>query len=47
VVEVYVDDPVITDSDCDNIKLFEEELVAAFKLSDIGLLHYYLCIEVK
>jgi hypothetical protein len=47
VVGVYVDDLIITGSDRDNIKSFKEEMAAAFKMSGIGLLHYYLDIEVK
>jgi hypothetical protein len=47
VVGVYVDDLIITGSDCDNIRSFKEEMTAAFKMSDLGLLHYYLGIEVK
>jgi hypothetical protein len=47
VVGVYVDDLVITGSDCDDIKSFNEEMTVAFKMSDPSLLHYYLGIEVK
>jgi hypothetical protein len=47
VVVVYVDDLVITISDCNNIKLFKEDMAATFKMSYLGLLHYYLDIEVK
>jgi hypothetical protein len=47
VVGVYIDDLIITSSDCDNIKLFKEEMSAAFKMNDLDLLHYYLGIEVK
>jgi hypothetical protein len=47
VLGVYVDDPVITGSDRDNIKSFKEEMAAVFKMSNLGLLHYYLSIEVK
>jgi hypothetical protein len=47
VAGVYVDDLIITGSDRDDIKLFKEEMVATFKISDLGLLHYYLGIEVK
>jgi hypothetical protein len=47
VVGVYVDDLVITDSDRNDIKSFKDEMVATFKMSDLGLLHYYLSIEVK
>jgi hypothetical protein len=47
VVGVYVNDIIITSSDRDNIRSFKEEMVAAFKMSDLSLLHYYLGIEVK
>jgi hypothetical protein len=47
VVGVYIDDLIITGSDRDNIRSFKEEMASAFKMSDIGLLHYYLDIEVK
>jgi hypothetical protein len=47
VVGVYVDDLIITGSNRDNFRLFKEEMAAAFKMSDLGLLHYYLDIEVK
>jgi hypothetical protein len=47
VVGVYVDDLIITGSDRDNIMSFKEEMAAAFKMSDLSLLHYYLGIEVK
>jgi hypothetical protein len=47
VVGVYVDDLIITGSDRDNIRSFKEEMATAFKMSDLGLLHYYLAIKVK
>jgi hypothetical protein len=47
VVGVYVDDLIITGSDRDNIRSFKEEMASVFKMSDLGLLHYYLGIEVK
>jgi hypothetical protein len=47
VVGVYVDDLIITGLDRDNIRSLKEEMVAAFKMSDLSLLHYYLGIEVK
>jgi hypothetical protein len=46
-VGFYVDDLIITSSDCDDIRSFKEEMAATFKMSDLGLLHYYLGIEVK
>jgi hypothetical protein len=47
VVGVYVDDHIITGSDRDNIRSFKEEMVATFKMSNLGLLHYYHVIKVK
>jgi hypothetical protein len=47
VVTVYVDDLVIIGSDCDESKSFKEQMAVMFKMSDLGLLHYYLNIEVK
>jgi hypothetical protein len=47
VIGIYIDDIVITVLDRDDIKSFKEEMAAAFKISDISLLHYYLDIEVK
>jgi hypothetical protein len=47
VVGVYVNDLIITGSDRDNIRSFKEEMAAVFKMSDLGLLHYYLSIEMK
>jgi hypothetical protein len=47
VVGVYIDDLIITGSDRDTIRSFKEEMAATFKMSDLGLLHYYLGIEVK
>jgi hypothetical protein len=47
VVGVYIDDLISTGSDRDDIKLFKEEMTTVFKMSDLGLLHYYLDIEVK
>jgi hypothetical protein len=47
VVGVYVDDLIITGLDRDNIRSFKEEMASVFKMSDLGLLHYYLGIEVK
>jgi hypothetical protein len=47
VVGVYIDDLIITGSDRDDMKSFKEEMVAALKMSNLGLLQYYLGIEVK
>jgi hypothetical protein len=46
VLGVYVDDLVITGSNRQEIMKFKDEM-KLFKMSDLGLLHYYLGIEVK
>jgi hypothetical protein len=47
VVGVYVDDLVITGSSDDEIKRFKEEMKSTFRMSDLGMLSYYLGIEVR
>jgi hypothetical protein len=47
IVGVYVDDFVITGVDRDDISVFKKEMTLSFKISDLGLLQYYLGIEVK
>ena len=45
-VAVYVDDLLITGSNIDDIQEFKKEMSAKFEMSDLGLLHCYLGIEV-
>jgi hypothetical protein len=47
VVGVYVDDLVITGSSVESIKKFKLQMAEMFKMSDLGLLTYYLGIKVK
>jgi hypothetical protein len=47
VVGVYVDDLIITGSNNNSIKKFKTQMADIFKMSDLGLLTYYLGIEVK
>lgn len=47
VVGVYVDDLVITGGNQDDIDTFKAETKSTFKMSDLGLLHYYLGLEVS
>ena len=42
VVGVYVDDLVIAGGNSEDITKFKEEMKAKFKMSDLGLLHYYM-----
>ena len=46
-VGVYVDDLVITGSDSSDIDRFKLEMRSLFQMSDLGLLSYYLGIEVR
>jgi hypothetical protein len=45
-VGVYVDDLVISDTKDTEVAAFKEELKATFQMSDMGLLFFYLGIEV-
>jgi hypothetical protein len=44
---VYVDDLVITGSPLAAVEEFKEEMKRAFLMSDLGLLSFYLGIEVR
>jgi hypothetical protein len=44
---VYVDDLVVTGASTQEISKFKKEMKEKFKMSDLGLLSYYLGIEVK
>ena len=46
-VGVYVDDLIISGPDVTDIKSFKSEMKKRFSMSDLGLLSYYLGIEVK
>lgn len=47
VVGVYVDDLIITGTSSDDINAFKKEMMSKFQMSDLGLLTYYLGIEVS
>lgn len=47
VVGVYVDDLILTGSNGKNIESFKQEMMRMFEMSDLGLLSYYLGIEIK
>jgi len=44
---VYVDDLIVTDARVEDIDSFKREMVAHFRMSDLGVLSYYLSIEVR
>ena len=43
---MYVDDLIISGNNDDHIAQVKKELHAGFKMTDLGLLHYYLGVEV-
>jgi hypothetical protein len=47
IVGVYVDDLIITGAVSDDINEFKKDMASVFKMNDLGLLRYYLGIEVK
>jgi len=47
VVGVYVDDLIIAGGNQVDIDTFKDQMKATFKMSDLGLLHYYLGLEVS
>jgi hypothetical protein len=47
IVGVYVDDLIISGNSIKLIDKFKKEMAEVFKMSDLGLLTYYLGIEVK
>jgi hypothetical protein len=47
VIVVYVDDIIVTGSSKQSILEFKKQMAAEFQMSDLGLLKYYLAIEVE
>jgi hypothetical protein len=47
VISVYVDDLITTGTSCEEIAAFKVEMKNMFQMSDLGLLSYYLGIEVS
>jgi len=47
VVGVYVDDLIVTGARAEDIDRFKHEMAARFKMSDLGMLSYYLGVEVR
>ena len=46
-IGVYVDDLIITGSSKELIDTFKKEMMGRFSMSDLGLLSYYLGIQVQ
>ncbi|XP_066334590.1 uncharacterized mitochondrial protein AtMg00810-like [Miscanthus floridulus] len=47
IVDVYVDDLIITGACTEDINSFKREMAAHFRMNDLGALTYYLGIEVR
>ena len=47
IVGVYVDDLIITGGDMEVLGRFKRKMSKYFKMSDLGVLNYYLHIEVQ
>ncbi|XP_066310173.1 uncharacterized mitochondrial protein AtMg00810-like [Miscanthus floridulus] len=47
VVDVYMDDLIVTNVRTEDINSFKREMAAYFRMSDLGALSYYLSIEVR
>ena len=45
-IGIYVDDLIITGASSDAINEFKQDMMRLFSMSDLGLLSYYLGIEV-
>ena len=43
---MYVDDLIITGNNDDHIAQVKQELHVSFKMTNLGLLHYYLGVEI-
>ncbi|XP_066361220.1 uncharacterized mitochondrial protein AtMg00810-like [Miscanthus floridulus] len=46
IVGVYVDDLIITGGNTDVVGRFKKQMLSTFRMSDLGLLSYYLGLEV-
>ncbi|XP_066324494.1 uncharacterized mitochondrial protein AtMg00810-like [Miscanthus floridulus] len=47
IVGVYVDDLIVTGARAEDIDNFKHDMMARFRMSDLGALSYYLGIEVR
>ena len=46
IIGVYVDDLIVTGEDAETIADFKKKMFGEFEMSDLGMLNYYLGIEV-
>ena len=46
IVELYVDDLDITGNNANLILVLKKQLADTFEMADVGLLHFFLCIQI-
>ena len=47
IISLYVDDLIITGNNENMILAFKSDMMRRYEINDIGLLHYFLEIEIK
>jgi len=47
IVSLYVDDLLVTGNNVDHIQNFKWEMMKMFEMTDLGLMSYFLGIEIK
>ncbi|CAL9009295.1 unnamed protein product, partial [Prunus brigantina] len=47
IVSLYVDDLMYTENNEEIIQEFQKDMMKAFEMSDLGLMHYFLGIEIN
>lgn len=47
IIRVYVDDLLVIGTKISSIEEFKDQMNKRFKMSNLGKLSYYLCLEVK
>ncbi|XP_022151647.1 uncharacterized protein LOC111019555 [Momordica charantia] len=47
IVSLYVDDLLVTGSDNNQIEVFKQEMMKVFEMVDLGLMHYFLGMEIQ
>jgi hypothetical protein len=47
IMGIYVDDLIITEGDAGAVNKFKAQMMSTFRMSDLGLLSYYLGLEVS
>ena len=46
-ISLYVDDLLVTGSNAQQVKEFKQKMIQAFEMTDLGLMTYFLGMEIK